>query len=146
MVPPGELVVGGAPEAADVPPGDPGGPPPPPPVPDGEQAEQVRKRRNRKEDALSLEHMLNHKPSNPNCDACMRGKMRDHKKYKGAFEASRHPTEFMELVTCDHIVSTTMKALTGATNAFVLKDLKSTLTEFCPMASKNLWDTATALR
>eukprot|EP00972_Heterocapsa_arctica_P009957 1463875-Heterocapsa_arctica.AAC.1 len=72
--------------------------------------------------------------------------MRDHKKFKGAFEASRHPTTFMELVTCDHIVSTTMKALTGATNASVLKDVMSGLTEFCPMASKNLWDTSTALR
>eukprot|EP00972_Heterocapsa_arctica_P008691 1274688-Heterocapsa_arctica.AAC.1 len=39
-----------------------------------------------------------------------------------------------------------MKALTGATNAFVLKDFKSALKEFCPMASKNLQDTTTALR
>eukprot|EP00972_Heterocapsa_arctica_P021870 3217896-Heterocapsa_arctica.AAC.1 len=52
----------------------------------------------------------------------------------------------MELVTCDHIVPLTMKALTGATNAFVLKDVKSGLKEFCPMASKNLQDTSTALR
>eukprot|EP00972_Heterocapsa_arctica_P045958 6780784-Heterocapsa_arctica.AAC.1 len=76
---------------------------------------------------MSLEHMMNHKPSNPNCDACMRGEMRDHKKYKGAFEASRCPKKCMELVTCDHIVSLTMKALTGATNAFVLKDVKSAI-------------------
>eukprot|EP00972_Heterocapsa_arctica_P093251 13757613-Heterocapsa_arctica.AAC.1 len=39
-----------------------------------------------------------------------------------------------------------MKALTGATNAFVLKNIKSALKEFCPMASKNLQDTVTALR
>eukprot|EP00972_Heterocapsa_arctica_P040364 5946619-Heterocapsa_arctica.AAC.1 len=39
-----------------------------------------------------------------------------------------------------------MKALTGATNAFVLKDIKSSLKEFCLMASKNLQDTVTALR
>eukprot|EP00972_Heterocapsa_arctica_P056986 8408496-Heterocapsa_arctica.AAC.1 len=39
-----------------------------------------------------------------------------------------------------------MKALTGATNAFVLKDTKSSLKEFCPMASKNLQDTVTAVR
>eukprot|EP00972_Heterocapsa_arctica_P066685 9840602-Heterocapsa_arctica.AAC.2 len=67
-------------------------PPPPPPVPDGEQVEQaVRRRRVKKDDALSLEHMLNHKPSNPICDACMRGKMRDCRKFKGAFAASRKP-------------------------------------------------------
>eukprot|EP00972_Heterocapsa_arctica_P047707 7037873-Heterocapsa_arctica.AAC.1 len=71
--------------------------------------------------------------------------MRDHKKYKGAFASSRVPKKFLELVSCDHIVSLTMKALTGATNAFVLKDVKSELKEFCPMASKNLQDTSTAL-
>eukprot|EP00972_Heterocapsa_arctica_P000478 69589-Heterocapsa_arctica.AAC.1 len=61
---------------------------------------------------MSLEHMLNHKPSNPNCDACVRGKMRDNRKFKGAFAASRHPKKYLELVTCDHIVSHTMEALT----------------------------------
>eukprot|EP00972_Heterocapsa_arctica_P006732 984309-Heterocapsa_arctica.AAC.1 len=71
--------------------------------------------------------------------------MRDNRKFTGAFATSRKPKKFMELVTCDHIVSLTMKALTGATNAFVLKDIKSTLNEFCPMASKNLQDTITAL-
>eukprot|EP00972_Heterocapsa_arctica_P088217 13007958-Heterocapsa_arctica.AAC.1 len=65
---------------------------------------------------MSLEHMLNHKPSNEHCDACMRGKMRDCRKFKGAFAASRHPETFLELVTRDHTVSRTMKALTGATN------------------------------
>eukprot|EP00972_Heterocapsa_arctica_P004066 604152-Heterocapsa_arctica.AAC.1 len=39
-----------------------------------------------------------------------------------------------------------MEALTGATNAFVLKDLYTTLKEFCPLASKNLADTIKALR
>eukprot|EP00972_Heterocapsa_arctica_P028566 4202770-Heterocapsa_arctica.AAC.1 len=39
-----------------------------------------------------------------------------------------------------------MEALTGATNAFVLKDLFTTLKEFCPMASKSLPDIVTALR
>eukprot|EP00972_Heterocapsa_arctica_P008880 1303349-Heterocapsa_arctica.AAC.1 len=72
--------------------------------------------------------------------------MRDHKKYKGAVASSRVPTKFLELVTCDHIVSFTMKALTGATDAFVLKDIKSEIKEFCPMASKNLQDTSKALQ
>eukprot|EP00972_Heterocapsa_arctica_P033544 4937167-Heterocapsa_arctica.AAC.1 len=58
--------------------------------------------------ALTLEHMLNHKPANEFCDACQRGKMRDAKKCKGAFAASRQPTTFLELVICDHIVSRTM--------------------------------------
>eukprot|EP00972_Heterocapsa_arctica_P079291 11687743-Heterocapsa_arctica.AAC.1 len=67
-------------EAGD---GDVTGDLPPPPVLDGEQVEQaVRRRLVKKDDAMSLEHMLNHKPSNPNCDACMRGKMRDNRKFK----------------------------------------------------------------
>eukprot|EP00972_Heterocapsa_arctica_P027740 4079384-Heterocapsa_arctica.AAC.1 len=38
-----------------------------------------------------------------------------------------------------------MEALTGATNAFVLKDLYTSSKEFCPLLSKNLADTTTAL-
>eukprot|EP00972_Heterocapsa_arctica_P056160 8285863-Heterocapsa_arctica.AAC.1 len=38
-----------------------------------------------------------------------------------------------------------MEALTGATNAFVLKDLYTTLKEFCPLTSKSLADTTEAL-
>eukprot|EP00972_Heterocapsa_arctica_P061844 9118191-Heterocapsa_arctica.AAC.1 len=94
---------------------------------------------------MSLEHMLNHKPANPNCDACLRGKMRDKRKLVGSFAVHRHPTEFLELVTCDYIVSRTMESLNGATNAFVLKDLLSSIKEFCPMSSKNLRDTTAAL-
>eukprot|EP00972_Heterocapsa_arctica_P040400 5950584-Heterocapsa_arctica.AAC.1 len=112
-------------EAGD---GDVSGDPPPPPVPDDEQVEQaVRMRRVKKDDAMSLERMLNHKPCNQNCDACVRGNMRDNRKFKGAFATSRKPKKYLELVTCDHIVSLTMKALTSATNAFVLKDIKSAL-------------------
>eukprot|EP00972_Heterocapsa_arctica_P018095 2673103-Heterocapsa_arctica.AAC.1 len=70
---------------------------------------------------MSLAHMLNHKPSNEHCDACARGKMRDCRKFKGAFAASRSPQTFLELVTCDHIMSRTMKALTGATNTLFLR-------------------------
>ena len=96
------------------------------------------KRRNRKEDATSIAHLLNHKPFNIWCHACLMGKMRDIKKFKGAFATSRHAAWFLQLVTCDHIVSLSMKALTGATNAFVLKDLMSGLTVFVPMHSKGL--------
>eukprot|EP00972_Heterocapsa_arctica_P042995 6339065-Heterocapsa_arctica.AAC.1 len=39
-----------------------------------------------------------------------------------------------------------MESLTGATNAFVLKDLFSSLKEFCPVSSKNLRDTTVGLR
>eukprot|EP00972_Heterocapsa_arctica_P044078 6508075-Heterocapsa_arctica.AAC.1 len=60
-------------------------------------------RPNLRDVAMTLEHMLNHKPANPNCDACLRGKMRDSRKLVGSFAAHRRPTKFLELVTCDHI-------------------------------------------
>ena len=49
--------------------------------------------------------------------------MRDAKKNHGAFQASRNPTHFMELVTCDHIISKSMEGLTGDKDALVIKDL-----------------------
>eukprot|EP00972_Heterocapsa_arctica_P010221 1500857-Heterocapsa_arctica.AAC.1 len=72
--------------------------------------------------ALSREHLLTHKPANPYCDACNRGQMRDAKKFHGAFKVSRNPTKFMELVTCDHIISKSMEGLTGDKDALVIKD------------------------
>eukprot|EP00972_Heterocapsa_arctica_P082907 12216837-Heterocapsa_arctica.AAC.1 len=65
---------------------------PPPPVLDAEQEAQRVARRDLKTYAQSLSHMLTHKPANPYCDACCRGKMRDAKKMVGAFKASRNPT------------------------------------------------------
>eukprot|EP00972_Heterocapsa_arctica_P047654 7028038-Heterocapsa_arctica.AAC.1 len=38
-----------------------------------------------------------------------------------------------------------MVSLTGATNAFVLKDLCTTLKQLCPLTSNNLADTTRAL-
>eukprot|EP00972_Heterocapsa_arctica_P024341 3591646-Heterocapsa_arctica.AAC.1 len=67
--------------------------------------------------ALSREHLLTHKPANPYCDACNRGEMRDANKFHGAFQASRNPTHFMELVTSDHIISKSMEGLTGDKDA-----------------------------
>ena len=74
--------------------GDPSGgpeevpPPPPPPAPEypdpaeidtEEEADRVlpkRVRRDLRAEANSLHHLLRHKPSNPYCDACRRGRMR----------------------------------------------------------------------
>eukprot|EP00972_Heterocapsa_arctica_P006734 984478-Heterocapsa_arctica.AAC.1 len=43
--------------------------------------------------------------------------MRDAKKFHGAFQQSRNPTHFVELVTCDHIISKSMEGLTGDKDA-----------------------------
>eukprot|EP00972_Heterocapsa_arctica_P100818 14862577-Heterocapsa_arctica.AAC.1 len=70
---------------------------PPPPVLNAEQEEQNVIRRDLKADAFSREHLLTHKLANPYCDACNRGKMRDAKKFTGAFQRSRNPTKCLEL-------------------------------------------------
>eukprot|EP00972_Heterocapsa_arctica_P078568 11586654-Heterocapsa_arctica.AAC.1 len=59
--------------------------------------------------------------------------MRDAKKFHGAFQRSRNPTHFMELVTCDRIISKSMEGLTGDKDALVVKDLFSNLKQLCPV-------------
>eukprot|EP00972_Heterocapsa_arctica_P086240 12712520-Heterocapsa_arctica.AAC.1 len=59
--------------------------------------------------------------------------MRDAKKFHGAFQASRNLTHFMELVTCDHIISKSVEGLTGDKDALVIKDMFSNLKQFCPV-------------
>ena len=75
-----------------------GVPPPPAPV---ESDAQRKMRRDLKADALSPRHLLTHKPKNPYCDSCVRGKMLNIKKFKGSFDRSRHLTEKFQLVTGD---------------------------------------------
>eukprot|EP00972_Heterocapsa_arctica_P080937 11927904-Heterocapsa_arctica.AAC.1 len=72
--------------------------------------------------------------------------MRDAKKFHGAFQMSRNPTHFMELVTCDHIISKSMEGLTGDKYALVIEDLFSNLKQSCPVKSKYLQDTMVALQ
>eukprot|EP00972_Heterocapsa_arctica_P102644 15128192-Heterocapsa_arctica.AAC.1 len=85
--------LGGVPDGGGADDGNvvPAPPIPPPPVLDDEREEQMDARRNLRADALSLDHMLTHKPSNKYWDFCMRGNMRDVHKFKGAFSASPHP-------------------------------------------------------
>eukprot|EP00972_Heterocapsa_arctica_P059269 8741486-Heterocapsa_arctica.AAC.1 len=64
--------------------------------------------------------------------------MRDAKKFTSAFQRSRNPTKFMELVTCDRIISKSMEGLAGDKDALVIKDLFSNLKQLCPVKSKML--------
>ena len=75
-----------------------GVPPPPAPV---ESDAKRKMRRDLKADALSPRHLLTHKPKNPYCDSCVRGKMLNIKKFKGSFNRTRQPTEQFQLVTGD---------------------------------------------
>eukprot|EP00972_Heterocapsa_arctica_P040212 5924494-Heterocapsa_arctica.AAC.1 len=118
----------------------------PPSEPDVQREAQRVARRDLKTVAKYLAHMLTHKPANPYCDACNRGKMRDAKKFHEAFKACREPTKFLELVTCDHIVSKTMEGLTGDKEVLVIKDLYSDLKELYPVKSRSLQDAAGAIQ
>ena len=46
------------------------------------------------------DHRFTHKPMDPACDACVRGKMKNLRKYAGAF--NRPLKQFGDLVTMDH--------------------------------------------
>ena len=59
-------------------------------------------RRNLKLEAGQLAHLLTHKPANPHCESCMRGKLRHVPHRAGAF---KRPVEsWGDLITCDHMV------------------------------------------
>ena len=93
----GPASTGGAGSSGDAPPPPP--PPPPPPqnsygevdpeeIEDEAEAERVlppNMRRSLKEEASSLHHFLRPKPRNPYCEACVRGIMRNTRKFKGSF-------------------------------------------------------------
>ena len=85
------------------------------------------KRRDLKADAVSMRHLLTHKPKNPYCESCVRGKMLNIKKFKGAFSKYRDPQKKFDLVTGDYIQGRedSILAVTGDRNAFVIKDLWS---------------------
>ena len=64
-----------------------------------DEVEENNPRRNLREEAISMNHLLTHKPFNIYCDACNLGKMRRAKKFVGAYQASRQPTKWLDLVT-----------------------------------------------
>ena len=57
-------------------------------------------RMSKAEEALTEQHMLTHKPSNPKCPICTEGKSRNAKSHKNAFQ--RELTELGQVVTLDH--------------------------------------------
>ena len=68
-------------------------PPPPPPV-----APEPAERRDRS----MAEHQLTHKPKRDDCDSCLRGKMVQARKFKGAFNQRREATRWCDILTMDH--------------------------------------------
>ena len=85
------------------------------------------KRDRLRREATSLKHRLLHKPKNPYCEACTRGKMRLGKLFKGSYQ--RKPDKWGQCITCDHIVSKedNMLSIKGHRDCLTIKDLWSGL-------------------
>ena len=87
--------------------------------------------------------MLTHKPANKYCDTCSRAKMRSAKRFAGAFDRSRHPKRWCELITMDHLVSKkgSMEGMTGDKDALTLRDLYTGVRHLCAIKSKSAENT-----
>ena len=95
-------------------------------------------RRDLKMEALDAKHLLTHKPANPHCIACMRGKLRQVPHRSGAFR--RDLERFGDIITCDHMVQMDhdwQVGLDGSRHIFVVKDLWSGLKGCYPVGRKD---------
>ena len=59
-------------------------------------------KRDLKVDAQLMAHLLTHKPANPHCDSCLRGKMRQPPHPRGGF--NREVVSWGDIITADHMV------------------------------------------
>ena len=100
-----------------------------------EESEENVHARNLREEAVSMKHLLTHKPFNIHCDACNSGEMRKAKKIVGSYQGSRQPTGWLDLVTADHLVAENggMEGITGDFGALVAKDLYSKVNVLLPV-------------
>ena len=92
-------------------------------------------------------HFLTHKPSDPACDACLRGKLKNLRKYAGAF--SRPTTKFGDIVTMDHCSfydGGMQYSLNGKVISLVARDIHTTFGSVYPADSKSTENTIEALQ
>ena len=98
-------------------------------------------------DPMSLQHLLTHKPALDGCEACLRGKLREAKHYRGAFK--RETRKWGDLVTCDHLVSRSEEvgqSVQKHSDALVVVDVHTRLKHCYPLQSKSAEETLKALR
>jgi len=92
-------------------------------------------------------HELTHKPTDPHCEACQRGNMRNLRKYAGAFP--RPVSVFGDIITMDHCSfydQGMMYALNGKVVALVVRDVATTFGSVYPSHSKDTEETVAALQ
>ena len=103
-------------------------------------------RRDRKMEAAELAHLLTHKPANPHCEACMRGKLRQVPHRRGAFE--RPLKQWGDIITMDHMVQRDdeqSNGLNGKRDMITVKDLFSGLVMCYPVPNKSADEALDAL-
>ena len=103
-------------------------------------------RRSLKEEAHSLYQLLTHKPKNPHCELCKRAKMAEKRKLAGSYKNTS--TRWGQLVTADHVVSTTDNVLgvDGSRDILVIKDAYSGIKSAYPMPEKTADSTSDAIK
>ena len=113
-----------------------------------DESEERTPGRNLREEAMSMNHLLTHKPFNIHCDACNLGKMRKAKKFLGSYHESRQPTGWLDLVTADHLVAQNggTEGITGDFDALVVKDLYSKIKVLLLVRDKTAEQAIRALR
>merc|ERR1711951_319917 len=95
-------------------------------------------RRDLKLAAGELAHLLTHKPANPHCLSCTRGKLRQVPHRSGAFQ--RPVESWGDLITCDHMVqgdTDWAAGCDGSRHIFVIKDVATGIKMCYPMPSKS---------
>ena len=104
--------------------------------------------RNLREEAMSMRHLLTHKPFNIHCDACNSGRMRKAKKFVCSYQESRQPKGWLDLVTAGHLVAKngSMEGITGDLDALVVKDLYSNVKVLLLVRNKTAEQAERALR
>ena len=95
------------------------------------------------------EHYMCHKGKhNKDCEACMRGGLKQPMTFKGAFD--RELKQWGDIITMDHLICREKNefavGITGDTNALDIKDLFSKLTACYPSGSRSALSTEVAIK
>ena len=105
-------------------------------------------RRSLRDTARSLGHLLTHKPAmSVHCEACMRAKARNLRKYAG--RSTRDPKEFGDLVTVDHVVMRDLygrPGIGGYPDAFLALDVATGWKACYPVDTKEAMETFRTLQ
>ena len=111
-----------------------------------EEGEPEMSKQDREAKATSLEHLLTHKPANDFCENCLRGKMRNLRKLRGAFK--RELRAWGALITLDFMISRGEKDLgfLAEANCLSIKDIFSGLVGVYPSATRTSDDVFAAIR